>query len=702
MTYLLVASAALGGILLFLLAAASANTSIFASHYPLLLILNAVIAAALLALVGYQLVTLRRSLKGRVFGSRLTFRLLVLFAVLAVVPGALVYTVSVQFLTKSIESWFDVRVDTALESGLSLGRSALDNMLGDLRGKARVMALELSDLPPAAQGKALDRMREQAGVDEASIIAPSGAVIASASRESTKLVPDPPPPTALRQARSARDYAAIETVGEKGLRLRVIVPLGGTTIADETRLVQLVHAVPPALAETAETVQSVYRDYRELSLLRTGLKRIYLLTLTLTLLLALFSAIALAFILSRRLSEPLAELAESALAVARGDFSRRPRVTSRDELGVLTRSFNSMIGQLDDARAAAEENRSQLENANVYLQSILANLSAGVLTFDEGFRLQVANAGAARILGEDLGTCAGGPLAGSPALDTLARAIREGFADAAADAPWQRQLEVGLRGLTLLVRGSRLPGGVGYVVVFDDVSQLIAAQRATAWGEVARRLAHEIKNPLTPIQLSAERVQAKLADRLAPPEREALARATETIINQVAAMKAMVDDFGEYARMPAPTLGTLDLNALVGEVLALYDHSHAKITVRLEPALPLVRGDPTQLRQVIHNLLQNAEDALAGHPDPRIEVRTERAGDRVRLAIADNGGGFAESIMKRAFEPYVTTKPKGTGLGLAIVKKIVDEHHGTVSLENRAGAPGRGGAAVTIALPLAA
>jgi nitrogen fixation/metabolism regulation signal transduction histidine kinase len=702
MTYLLVASAALGGIFLFLLAAASANTSIFASHYPLLLILNAVIAAALLGLVGYQLITLRRALKGRVFGSRLTFRLLVLFAVLAVVPGALVYTVSVQFLTKSIESWFDLRVDTALESGLALGRSALDNMLSDLRSKARAMALELSDLPPAGQAKALDRMREQAGVDEASIIAPSGAVIASASREPTKLVPDPPPPAALRQVRAARDYAAIETVGEKGLRLRVIVPLGGTTIADETRLVQLVQAVPPAFAETADTVQSVYRDYRELSLARAALRRIYLLTLTLTLLLALFAAIALAFILSRRLSEPLAELAESSLAVARGDFSRRPRVTSRDELGVLTRSFNSMIGQLDDARGAAEANRLQLEQANVYLQSILANLSAGVLTFDEGFRLQVANAGAARILGEDPAACAGGPLAGTPALDTLAGAIREGFSEAAAAAPWQRQLDVGDRGLTLLVRGSRLPGGVGYVVVFDDVSQLIAAQRATAWGEVARRLAHEIKNPLTPIQLSAERVQAKLADRLAPADRETLARATETIVNQVAAMKAMVDDFREYARMPAPALGTLDLNALVGEVLALYDHSHAKISARLDPALPLVRGDPTQLRQVIHNLLQNAEDALAGHADPQIEVRTERVGDRVRLAIADNGGGFAESIMKRAFEPYVTTKPKGTGLGLAIVKKIIDEHHGTVSLENRAGAAGRGGAAVTIALPLAA
>jgi nitrogen fixation/metabolism regulation signal transduction histidine kinase len=506
----------------------------------------------------------------------------------------------------------------------------------------------------------------------------------------------------LRQVRQTRDYAAIETPGEKGLRLRVIVPLGPGGLGEETRLLQLTHTVPPSLAATAETVQSVYRDYRELSILRTGLKRIYLLTLTLTLLLALFSAIALAFILSRRLSEPLGELAEATLAVARGDYSRRPKVTSRDELGVLTRSFNSMIGQLDDARAVADANRVQVENAKAYLESILANLSAGVLTFDEGFSLQVANSAASSILLQDVAGSTGGPLAGSPELEALDRAIREGFAAGAGGGPWQRELDLREGGLTLLVRGSRLPGGGGCVVIFDDVTQLIAAQRAAAWGEVARRLAHEIKNPLTPIQLSAERLQAKLADRLAPEEREALVRATDTIVSQVGAMQAMVDDFGEYARMPAPTLGALDLNALVREVLALYEHSPPRIAARLDPALPRVRGDGTQLRQVIHNLLQNAEDALAGRPDPRIDVRTEHSGGLIRLSVADNGGGFAESIMKRAFEPYVTTKPKGTGLGLAIVKKIIDEHHGTVSIENRSGGAGRGGAAVTIALPLAA
>jgi nitrogen fixation/metabolism regulation signal transduction histidine kinase len=702
MTYALIASAALGGILLFLLAVASANTTLFAQHYPLLLILNGVIAIALVGLVGAQLRALRKSLKERVFGSRLTLRLLVLFVVMALVPGVLVYTVSVQFLAKSIESWFDVRVDAALESGLNLSRDALDSMLQELRAKARVMALELSDVSPAQQPAVLNRLREQSGADYALLLSGSGAVIASASADLARFAPEAPPAAVLRQVRQAREYLAIEADGEKNLALRVVVPLGAAAIADGTRLLQLRHLVPPGVAEKAEIVQAVYRDYRELSLLRAGLKRIYILTLTLTLLLTLFSAIALAFVLSRRLSEPLSELAEATLAVARGDFSRRPRVTSRDELGVLTRSFNSMIGQLDDARAAAESNREQVEAARAHLENILANLSAGVLTFDERFRLQVANAGAAAILGEDITARVGSPLGGSPVLDTLGEAIREGFAEEHTPGAWQRQLDMDEPPVSILVRGSRLPSGGGYVVVFDDVTQLIAAQRATAWAEVARRLAHEIKNPLTPIQLSAERLQAKLAAKLEPADAQTLDRATRTIVDQVAAMKAMVDEFREYARMPAPTLAALDLNRLIGEVMALYEHSAARISLRLDAGLPAVRGDATQLRQVIHNLLQNAEDALAGHPDPRIEVRTERVGERVRLAIADNGGGFSESIMKRAFEPYVTTKPKGTGLGLAIVKKIIDEHHGTVSIENRAGATGRGGAAVTIALPLAA
>jgi len=693
MRYVIIVSGALGGILLFLLAAASADSSMFAGHYPLLLVLNGLIALALLGLVAYQLVKLRRALKARVFGSRLTLRFLLVFVLMAALPGALVYTVSVQFLARSIESWFDVRVDAALESGLSLGRNVLDNMLGDLRNKARTISLELAEAPSSQQASVLNRLREQTGVDDAIVATTSGLVLSSASRLPTQLLPEGPPAAVLRQVRQGGDYAAIEPAGERGLLMRVVVPLPATAWVDDNRVLQLLQPVPASLAESAETVQAVYRDYRELSLLRVGLKRIYILTLTLALLLSLFTAIALAFILSRRLSAPLAVLAEATHDVARGDFTRRAKVTSRDELGVLTKSFNSMTDQLSEARATAERHRTQVENAKAYLENILATLSAGVLTFDGAFRLQVANAGAEAILRESFVT--GQPLSGSPTLDTLALTVREGF-EAAEGASWQQELELPERGQVLLVRGSPLPHDLGYVVVFDDVTQLIAAQRATAWAEVARRLAHEIKNPLTPIQLSAERLQHKLAAKLEPADAAALERATSTIVTQVAAMKAMVDEFRDYSRLPAPTLTPLDLNRLVTDVLALYEHAHGRFVVELAEDLPLVRGDASQLRQVIHNLLRNAEDALQGHASPRIVIRTERDGERVRLSVQDNGGGFAESVMKRVFEPYVTTKPKGTGLGLAIVKKIIDEHHGTVSLENKEGA------AVTIALPCAA
>jgi len=704
MTYALIASTALAGIFLFLLAAASANTPLFGEHYPLLLALNALIAAALLGLVIYQLVVLARQRRAKVFGSLLTFRLLVMFAIIAVLPGALVYTVSVQFLAKSIESWFDVRVDKALEGGLSLGRAALEAMLSDLTRKARSMALDLSDVPAAQHTMVLSRLREQIGVEDALLLTAGGKVLGGASREVVKLLPSMPSATALRQARQSRVYSAIEPLGDRGLMLRVIVPVDSLSFAEETRLLQVTQPVPQALAEQGESVQSVYHAYKELSLSRQSLRNIYILTLTLTLLLALFSAIALAFLLSRRLSTPLAVLAEGTQAVARGDFSRRAPITSRDELGILTQSFNSMTEQLDEARSAAEANRAQLETAKAYLESLLANLSAGVLVFDSGLVLRTINRAAENILQRDLVSLIGTPPDRWQKLPKVAATLTEQFA-MQTEGAWQRQIELPER--VIVLRGSALPAasGGGYVVVFDDITQLIAAQRATAWGEVARRLAHEIKNPLTPIQLSAERLHAKLAGKLSGEDAQALERATETIVAQVTAMKNMVDDFREYARTPAPVLEPLDINGLVTDVLALYEQSGVQVQLRLQSGLPPVRGDRNQLRQVIHNLLQNSQDALAGSGDPRIDIATsfvpEAAGGRVMLKISDNGCGFPEAIMQGAFEPYVTTKPKGTGLGLAIVKKIIDEHHGSISIVNRPEEKGEQGAAVSISLPLA-
>jgi nitrogen fixation/metabolism regulation signal transduction histidine kinase len=702
MRALLIVGAALAGVLLFLLATASAaDTTLFARHFPLLLGLNAALAGALAALLGYQIAGILRRYRARAFGSRLTLRFLLLFALLAVAPGVLVYTVSVQFLTRSIESWFDVKVDAALEGGINLGQSVIDRMMVEMQTKARAIALELADRSPTQQVSMLNRLREQAGVQEMVLLGAGGAFLAGATEDVSRFVPELPTANMLRQARSAQGYSSIDAADGRPLAVRVVVPVTGLAIADEARYLQLRQSVPSGLARSAQAVEEAYRDYRELALSRQGLRRIYIVTLTLTLLMALFVAVSLAAILSARLSAPLANLAQATQAVARGDFSQRPPVTSRDELGVLTESFNSMTRQLDEARKVVESNRVALETAKSSLENILANLSAGVLVFDRELRLTISNRGAAEILTGEPSTLLGRPLdAWSGPLASFAASVREQFL-VHRERTWQLEFTLKGTGKTLLARGAALPGatGGGYVLVFDDITQLIQAQRATAWAEVARRLAHEIKNPLTPIQLSAERLQMKLGDRLGADDAEVLRRATQTIVNQVTALKSMVDDFGDYARLPAPVPTGLDLNALVADVLILYETSRVPITRRLAPSLPPVWADGAQIRQVIHNLVQNAQDALDHRKEPgrqpAVEVCTELAGDKVRLSVSDNGDGFPEELMARIFEPYVTTKPRGTGLGLAIVKKIVDEHHGSIAIENL---PSRG-ASVIVLLP---
>jgi nitrogen fixation/metabolism regulation signal transduction histidine kinase len=693
-------AATLGAILWFLLLmSTAADTAIFTRHYPLLIGLNVVLALAMLSLVSWQLRLLWRDYRAQVFGARLKLRLMMMFGIVAVLPGALVYGVSVQFVTRSIESWFDVRVEKALESGLHLGRSALDSLLADLTEKARNMANELSDLKEAGRRSALLRLREQQGVQSAALFSVGGQLLSSASSEISGLLSDLPTQAQLKQARSTQVVTTVDGEGGK-LYLRVLVPVAARTVFDEPRILQLIQPVPASLAYDADAVQAVYRDYQELQLARQGLTRIYALTLTLTVLVALFGAFALAFVMARRLSAPLSILAEGTQAVAQGDFSPRQAVYSRDELGVLTQSFSRMTRQLDDARRETERHRSELESARGYLESILANLSAGVLVFDRNSVLRTVNEGALNILNDDFAGLIGAAVDQWPRQNILGQFISHNFAKA-KDVEWQSQVELErTNGMpqVLLLRGSRLPeaSGGGDVVVFDDVTRIVAAQRSAAWGEVARRLAHEIKNPLTPIQLSAERLQFKLAGKLMNGDADMLARGTQTIINQVQAMKRMVDDFRDYARLPVPEVEPLDLNALITEVLGLYESSVVAIGTQFAGDLPKVLGDATQLRQVIHNLLRNSEDALEGRDAAAIRIVTERAGQQARLLIVDNGPGFPVELLPRIFEPYVTTKARGTGLGLSIVKKIVDEHQGTIEISN---AP-EGGARIDIRLPL--
>ena len=703
--YLLIVCAVVGAVTLYLLATASANTALFAQHYPMLLALNGGLAVCLTALLGYQLYSLRQKLKAGVFGSKLTLRLVLLFTLVAVLPGVLVYGVSVQFVARSIESWFDVRVEKALEGGLNLGRTTLDNLLKDLRTKADTMAASLSVRPAAEHLAALNMLREQAGVQEATLFTPRGKVIAYAGSERTGLMPDLPGPNVLRQLRQQQMYSAVEAIPDKGLYLRVLVTVNTVSLAEDMRVLQLLQRVPEQLALDAETVQTGQREYQELLLARTGLKRLYGLTLTLTLLLALLTALSLAFVMSERLSAPLSFLVEGTRAVAQGDFSQRETVASSDELGVLTQSFNAMRQQLAEARATAERNQAQLTDAHTYVQSILANLSAGVLAFDETLRLRSFNHRAGAILDTEFAQLSGIELARwherIPALKELAAEVEAAFR-AGAGTEWAKQIErVGKGGnQMLLLRGTRLPAGsgTGFVVVFDDITHVLQAQRDAAWTEVARRLAHEIKNPLTPIQLSAERLQHKLAAKLGLADADMLKRSTQTIVNQVSALKNMVEAFRQYARMPEPTRQELDFNDLVREVLMLYESLAGRLQVELAPDLPRMVGDPAQLRQVIHNLLQNAEDALAEAENPCIVVRTQAQAGGLCVTISDNGSGFPHELMQRIFEPYVTTKPKGTGLGLVIVKKIIEEHGGSVEIANVA----PHGARVTLNFPAGA
>ena len=696
MKYVIIIAASLGAILLFLLASAGADTGLFERKYRLLIRLNVGFVLALMAVVGYLLWRLRRRLNAGVFGSRLALRLLLIFSLMAILPGALVYGVSVQFLSKSIESWFDVKVDRALEGGLDLGRTILDNLLDELRSKTQTAALTLADQsgPPLP---ALHQIADQFQVQEAAIFDQNGVMTAFFGTDGTKPMSETLSREIIRQIKTERVYSEVESSPGKGLYLKVLMPIGEQSEREDGRVLQLLQQVPKRLAEEAELVQAAYRDYQELLLSREGLKSLYGVTLTLALLLSLFSALAAAFLISEKLSAPLGMLAEGTRAVAQGDFSRRHPVQSRDELGVLTESFNLMTQQLEEARMTAQHNQQEVESARAYLENILANLSSGVLVFDESLHMRNANPSAEQILKIPLSRLEGLTIeecaTREPELASFKDEILEGF-DSEEKAEWQCQVERLREGVNqvLLLRGTRLPhvSGGGGVVVFDDITGLLQAQRTAAWGEVARRLAHEIKNPLTPIQLSAERVQHKLAQKLDKEDAQILRRSTETIVNQVEALKKMVNEFSEYARAPELEFHHLDFNGLVREVLALYEASgmtaggtgHPRIYLVLASDLPLVRGDSARLRQVIHNLLQNAQDTVIDVAEPAIMVRTEIVPGGIRFSVSDNGKGFSEQVKTRVFEPYVTTKSRGTGLGLPIVKKIIEEHSGTIQIEN--------------------
>ncbi len=707
--------------LVFLLAVSTKNTAAVNPYFGALYWINIAVAALLLLLILGLSSRLLWRLRKRRFGSRLLFKLAMVFTLVGVLPGLVIYVVSYQFVARSIETWFDVKVERALTSGLNLGRTTLEVLLADLTAKGRNVAAQLVDNHGDVAPVALEQLLQQLSLEQATVFDGNGNVLASAGGNPFALVPDLPGPEAMRQLRLMGQLASVEG-GEDGsagagspLRLRVVIPLPTRSLLlpGHQRYLLLVQNVPSAISRSALEVQRAYAEYQERALGRDGLRRMYISTLTLTLFLAVFAAVLLAVLMGNQLASPLLLLADGMRAVAGGDLRPRPEARSSDELGSLTRSFNAMTAQLSEARHQAEASRQALEASRAYLQSVLDNLTAGVLVLGDGLRLTLANPSATRVLRVALQGAVGRPITDVEALQGFAAEIDSAFHELGSGSSdhWLRQIDYTPPGsdtaLTLLVRGARLllPGHSAAVVVFDDISELISAQRSLAWGEVARRLAHEIKNPLTPIQLSAERLQMKLEARLSGADRDMLTRATGTIVNQVTAMRRMVDEFRDYARTPVTALAPMDLNALIGDVLNLYAAQSAHVHAELAESLPLIEGDAAQLRQVVHNLLQNALDAIAGQEHGSITIRTETyrssnsGTQRVRLSVSDSGPGFSDKVLSRAFEPYVTTKPRGTGLGLAVVRKIAEEHHARAEVQNLATEAGISGARVSLIFP---
>lgn len=692
---------------LYLLAAATRNSEEFGRLYIALLVVNAIGGLALVVLIGANLARLVRQFRAGVVGSRLTARLLAIFVVLALMPVGVVYYFSLDFISRGIDSWFAVRFERAFEDALELSRLSLDERKREYLRRTRQIGSAVAFMPETQAAVALTDLREQNDAHELALVGAGGRIVAFSGNDPVAIVPSMPPESVMRQVRQGTDYVGLDPVDEAlFIRIVLAVPVSGPV--EEERLLQAMYPVSAELNALAGSVEESASRYQQLSYLRGPLKSSFVLTLSLILLLSVLAALWAAFYSARRLVAPIRVLALGTRAVASGDYDRQLPQHSSDEMGFLVQSFNDMTRRLAQARDQALASRQQAEGERAYLRAVLGRLSSGVMTLDRRRVVRTANHAAGQILGVDLRPYIGMPLAalGSdhPHLQEFIDALRPHLV---GEEDWRREVVFdGPSGRRILMCGGTSLSAAdhereGRVLVLEDVTALVQAQRDAAWGEVARRLAHEIKNPLTPIRLSAERLRHKYLRREGLPDPEILERSTRTIVQQVEVMEEMVKAFSEYARTPRLRPRRLDLHALIEEVLDLYrgeTTAHVRFQTDFDPALPPMRVDAGRVRQLLHNLVKNAIEATsATGSDCLVTITTALEGDRTAVVrVRDNGPGLPPEMLARSFEPYVTTKRKGTGLGLAIVKKIVEEHGGVVAVEN---AP-EGGAVVVMRIPL--
>ncbi|MCC6707059.1 MAG: HAMP domain-containing protein [Gammaproteobacteria bacterium] len=709
---------------LVLMSAAMQNSARFGALYSVLLLSNTAGLLAFIGLISINVRRLARQLRAREPGARLTLRMLVIFVALAVLPVTVLYSFSLDFLKRGIDSWFDVQIGQALEGALELGREALDLRMRELLSQTEAMAEEISQGAPErttlnldalrdpdsivvasawTPGPAvLDTMRAHSGADELTLLSSDGEPLATSSRISD-LIPHLPAEAVLLQIRQGRSYIGLDPLRDGTLFVRVVVNVNVAPGSGQRRVLHALYPISPRLNRLAATVEDAYAKYHELDYLRDKLKLSFAMTLTMVLLFSIVTAVWAAFYSARRLAAPIRDLATGTAAVAAGDYTTSLPVQSNDEMGFLVSSFNDMTRRIGRARVEVETQRE-------YLDTVLRQLSSGVIALDDSARITTLNDSAAHMLelGDEarpgtsfLAACQADPHL-LPLAEALAPLIEE------QRRQWQEQITLfasdGRR--VLMCRGTALAAegdaARGYVIVFENITAIIQGQRDAAWSEVARRLAHEIKNPLTPIQLAAERLRQKYLKKLGAEDGEALERLTSTIVQQVDTMKAIVNTFSDYAKTPTISRGAVDINALLSGVIELFRSAYPGATVETHLAadLPPLSGDVTRLRQVMNNLIKNAFEASPEPANAHIIISTSTTqyaqADHVEIRIEDRGDGLPEQLLQNIFEPYVSSKARGTGLGLAIVKKIVEEHNGVVTLRNNQDQ----GAVAIIRLPL--